>query len=426
MAADLPQEKNLPVLFLLMVMTLPLGLPVWGSLIVSDFCLIAFLLVLFGKAWRWRRIGAPAAMDGSAAFFFRPTWFDLLFMVFCSFAFFGREGPVFPGTFFRDLGAICFGFLIFRSTLVFSRHSQSRGAILRRFSMVFSLLLVFLSALAVFRSFGVDGLHSPFFSASGFLLWPFRNPNQLGFLLLGAFPLLLSVISRSPCLRFFMYCLGALVGSSLGSRGAFFLILSQIFLLEMFFSRGDFSMGSSLFKGFLTGCLVMIFVWLSPLPSFQRATGNFEKFPLGLEEIRQKTFAEAFDCISLWGKGMGLGCFKRFHRYEIHNTPLSILVECGMGGALSALFLVAFSLRSAVSGLWQRNERVRRQAFVIILALGCFFCLSFFQNLTRTRMVWFLLGLGASFQPAFLRRMSLPVATGFSSPPAGIVPVQSS
>ncbi|EKD83833.1 MAG: hypothetical protein ACD_39C00418G0001 [uncultured bacterium] len=177
---------------------------------------------------------------------------------------------------------------------------------------------------------------------------------------------------------------------AIASRSAFWLCLFEILYIE-FFVYAKKMAAHNILKGLGLFCIMgTLLVFFGEDFNFQRSLGQLEASPLLFDEPRMMILRKTLQTLPAWVQGYGLGCFKASNELEIHNTPLSILVETGFMGFISALMFVLTIFQS----LW-RTDSAGHQMIKkgLMLSFAAIIFHSLFRNLLTNRAGWFILAL---------------------------------
>jgi hypothetical protein len=353
----------------------PLGLPLSSGLVIGD--LPAFVLILFSLA---------GILAGESRSFGKTEgWFT--FLVGCSLL--GTEVTRVPEFYLKELSSVLFLFICLKITADFlSSEEKLARATLFTANATTTLLIINCIALLSHYTLGSE-LTRPFFSGGEKLSWPFEFSGQLGISLTILFPLALCTRRMSEAARLLLYAVMILNAGAIASRSVFWLSIFQILYIE-FLIYTEKSYARNAFKLLLLLCAVGTLLMLfGENYSFQRSLGQIEKSPLLFDEPRIATLREALRTLPNWLQGYGLGCFKAFHKLEIHNTPLTLLVETGFAGFFAAtafivsIFITFWRSRLRFSLIWHGQML----SFLAVLTN------SMFRNLVTSRVSWFILAL---------------------------------
>jgi hypothetical protein len=194
--------------------------------------------------------------------------------------------------------------------------------------------------------------------------------------------------------------------TEVGARGIFWISLFEIFVIEMFIFKEAQMKRNALKAAILLATIIAVFCVLSGEFSLKRSLGQVKNFPMAYDESRVSTFRKAVNTMPDWFSGYGLGCFKNKHPFEIHNLPLSILVETGVFG-----FAVAFICYIiATWPIFLRNISFLKPKFHPCLTLSILIGLlvGMLHNLTTNRSFWLILALSYSISQITAIRNSDP------------------
>jgi hypothetical protein len=212
---------------------------------------------------------------------------------------------------------------------------------------VFIIFLIFSAIIILLRAIGFNELTDSYFryqiNYKGF----FRITNQLAIFLVCLWPLAIIGFSQKPASRFILYFIFFITLSYTASRSGFWIGLGQTLMIEAVLFRKNQS--HYLLTRFcsLIAIILLVISIMATLPAMNRSLGNKKNAALTIDKYRVSNFRDAFNQAGAWVSGYGFGCFDQVYRWEVHNTPFSILVETGIAGLLAAtlgflIFLNAF------------------------------------------------------------------------------------
>lgn len=354
---------------------IPFGLPLTHGLVISDLPAIALILtsiigIIKGNAIR-----------------FSKTEACFVFFVGCSLL--GAEITRVPAFYLYELSAVLFLFACFKISANFLQSKKRLEHAVRLTGNAVALhLLINTIVIASHNFLGFE--FNSFFSGGEKLSWPFAFSGQLGISLTIIFPLAVCSRNFTTLQRFLLHVMFLLNTGATASRSVFWLSLCEVLYLE-FVVYTQMSSVRKIFKALLLLCVVgLLIMFFGESYNFQRSLGQVETSPLLFDEPRLGTLRDALRTLPTWLQGYGLGCFKAFHELEIHNTPLSILVETGFAGFVATTMFI--------STIFLCFWRARKKA-VILLWHGLFMSFvavlvnAMFRNLVTSRICWFILAL---------------------------------
>jgi hypothetical protein len=359
-------------LWLAYFLLLPFAIPVKYGLVLGDLPALVLISIALIKSASFFRFSATEA------------WFALLIGI----SLIGCEVTRVPAFYGTELAALLFLFACGKITADYLVDQHKLAMAIKLVSLsVIAVLIINTAAVSLHNL--TDGERAgSFFSTSGKLSWPCEFSGQLGIALNILFPLIFW--QRQPTAkRFLLYGMLALNTGAIASRSVFWLSTAEILYLE-FFLHGDNKPGKIVAKLLLLLCMAgMLTLYFGESYSFQRSLGQLEKNPLLFDEPRLISLRAALRTLPNWLQGYGLGCFKVFNHYEIHNTPLSLLVETGFIGFFAGCMFLA----NIFMIFWRSPERGSPLWHVLLLSLIALAITSLFRNLVTSRVSWFILAL---------------------------------
>lgn len=354
---------------------IPFGLPLAHGLVISDLPAVALIFLSF--------IGI---IKGSTICFNRTeAWF--VFLIGCSLL--GAEVTRVPNFYLYELSATLFLFVCFKIAADFLKCKERLGHAARLTGNAVVLhLLINTIAVACQNHFGFE--FDSFFSGGEKLSWPFEFSGQLGISLTILFPLAICSRNFTTFQRFLLHAMFLLNTGAIASRSAFWLSLCEVLYIE-FVVYTQTSSAGKIFKSLLLICVVgLLIMFFGENYNFQRSLGQVEISPLLFDEPRLATLHDALKTLPTWLHGYGLGCFKAFHQLEIHNTPLSFLVETGFPG----FFAAAMFIGSIFLHFWRaRRETAGLLWHGLLISFAAVLVNAMFRNLVTSRACWFILSL---------------------------------
>jgi len=354
---------------------LPFGQPLTRGLVIGDLPAIALMVISFAAVFRGKlpEIGKTEA------------WF--IFLTGCSLL--GIELTRAPDFYLKELTSMVFLFVCFKITADFLNSEERLAKAIELTGKAAATLLLINSVVLLSHKTMALEFTSRFFSAGEKLSWPFEFSGQLGISLTVLFPLTLCARRLTGIQRAIIYSMMLLNTGAIASRSVFWLSMFQVIYIE-FFVYAENSTKRNIFKLLLLACAAgLLVMFFGESYSFQRSLGQLESSPLIFDEPRVATLREALRTLPTWLQGYGLGCFKAFHELEIHNTPLSLLVETGFAGFLAATAFIA----SIFIAFWRSRLRHSLLWHGLLLSLIAVMANGMFRNLVSSRVSWFILAL---------------------------------
>ncbi|HOY66718.1 MAG TPA: hypothetical protein PLP29_07495 [Candidatus Ozemobacteraceae bacterium] len=370
------------------LLLLPLGIPLFTYLVPSDLCLA------FGLA------------AGIAAHIQRPSHrlpeprdtgsFPAAALAFGGFCLLGSLVTGQPGAVAFELVSIAWLAL---GAWMISRVIPSPdawNAAVHRFNLLFLPVLLFCVAGLASHWVGWDAWTGGVFSFRLYL--PFRFPILLGAYLIAAHPFAVIWPGMGSAKRMMYNILFIIAVSGVGARSCMLVAIGQVVWSEL---RSDAEMKPVL-PGWLRLALALtafgaIGLLLADELSFQRSFGLSGVPALAQDLPRERQLDRALTHLDDLLIGIGPGCFRAIHGEELHNTPLNLLVETGIGGFLTAHAVLLAALLPVIRGLRARGADERRRAAALLGAVAGLYLLGLFHNLLRNRFVWLVLALALAW-----------------------------
>ncbi len=373
-AADAPDRFSwLWVAFFLLI---PAGFPLYSRFVLSD---LPAMIIVAGLLLRLIFVSPP-----------KFSIIDAWFLFFVGTSALGREVATVPGAYFFELLAVVFLFACFRAVaeILSSENALSRAFTLVGNSLIFILALNFL-AVIVQRTGISPEFASVFFPGNAEkLCWPFQFSGQLGLSLTILFPVCIGSRSFTLPVRLLLYIMFLVNTGATGSRSVFWIALFEIFYAE-FFMHKTLSVQKNFMKGLALCCSTgLTLLFFADDFSFQRSMGQIDASPLFFDEPRWNQIRLALRSLPVWLQGLGLGCCDFVFKTEIHNTPLSLIVETGLFG-FGAACLFLFEILKAFYQANLQQHHLLKKALAMSLLTICFH--AFFRNLVSNRACWLIL-----------------------------------
>ncbi|EKD80924.1 MAG: hypothetical protein ACD_39C02090G0004 [uncultured bacterium] len=376
----------------------PFGMPVSMGLVIGDLPAFGLLFLTLAKA-----LSGNPITSGKA-----EAWFVLF--IGCSLL--GIEVTGVPDFYLRELLAVLFLFACFKVTADFlnNRDRFERATAITGYAVI-SLLVI--NTLAVLSHNNLTYELTKSFLPDDKLSWPFEFSGQLGISLAVLYPICICIRNWSSPHRLIMHLMLIVNAGAIGSRSVFWLCLCEIFYVEAFI----FSTKSAVINVFKIIALLFsigtVITFFGESFSFQRSLGQIKEIPLLFDEPRMMILRKALRTVPTWFQGYGLGCFKAFHGIEIHNTPLSILVETGFIGLVSAACFIGSILLAFWRSRTSQNALIKHGLALSVFAI---LCNSMFRNLVSSRACWFVLALCYCFRH-FQKDGAIDVPANLGIPP---------
>ncbi|MBU1109248.1 MAG: hypothetical protein KKB51_21395 [Candidatus Riflebacteria bacterium] len=285
--------------------------------------------------------------------------------------------------------AMLFLFVCFKITSDFldSRERFDKAVVLTGNAMA---ALLAINTITVFSYNTLAQELTGFFFTSAKLSWPFEFSGQLGISLTLLFPVCLCSRSFPWLQRVLLYVMLIVNAGAIASRSVFWLCLFEIIYIE-FFVYAKKVAAHNILKGLGLFCIMAaLIVFFGEDFNFQRSLGQLEASPLLFDEPRMMTLRKTLQTVPAWIQGYGLGCFKAFNELEIHNTPLSILVETGFMGFISAFMFIVTIFKSI---WWIDSAKHQTIKKGLIISFAAILFNGMFRNLLTNRACWFILAL---------------------------------
>ncbi|MBF0544870.1 MAG: hypothetical protein HQM08_10575 [Candidatus Riflebacteria bacterium] len=360
------------------LLTLPFGFQLIPQIVIADF------FALYGIFTFLKKVVAKEIP------LFEKS--DSFFVCFLGFSFFGADILFFPRNFLFELVTLLFLFGLYKSVSWEIRSIKSFREAINLLNYLFFPLIITLGCVSILRMLGFSEISRLFYSQAGKIAWPYSFSNQLGAYLIGGFPFAAGFYSTNLKKKIVMYSFFMIVIFETGARSVLGLALFEVFLLEFIavIESRNFSEKLAFAAIFFIFILFSLF-WANEF-AFKRALGALDNTPLTYDYTRSQNYSEALEAMNGWWAGVGLGCFKALHQFEVHNTPLSLLSETGIPG-----FMLFFIWLSGVFFPLLNSAIIRKcNGLMLAAAVLALFCLGFFHNLLRNRFLWTLLALGKS------------------------------
>ena len=134
--------------------------------------------------------------------------------------------------------------------------------------------------------------------------------------------------------------------------------------------------------------------------TFQRSFGIAGVEAFAKDIPRERQHERAFDHLPEWSTGIGLGCFKGRYGEELHNTPVNLLVETGIGGFLAAHAGLLAVFLPLLRGFRRMAEPWKTRVNALFCAGAGMYVLGLFHNLLRNRYAWLILALSIALSRA--------------------------
>ncbi len=186
------------------------------------------------------------------------------------------------------------------------------------------------------------------------------------------------------------------VVSGIGARSCMLIALFQVIWTELaIYGKEDSLLPKWLRMSLFMAAVLAAGLVLSGEFTLQRSLGTAGVTDLVNDEPRQRQLERAIEHIPEWTTGMGLGCFKVIHREELHNTPVNLLVETGIGGFAAAHGALLLIVLPVIRTLRNGTRAEKHRAGVLLSVVMSLYLLGLFHNLLRNRFVWLILALAA-------------------------------
>lgn len=370
-------SKSLWALFCAYIFCLPLGTPIYYRFVLVDIFAIIALAILFKNV-----------VIGSSLKFER---IDGFFGLFIGFSLLGLDISKYPYVYIFDIGSVIYLFCCFRMTSYIVCNEQILFKIIRLLGYALVIVLLINTLAVTINYFQFSNAFDSFFTRSQKLCWPFEFSGQLGIMLPLLFPVYLCTVSPVCWKRMSAYFMLVMCAGSVGSRSVFMLCIAEIVIIEFFHFRLP-SRPLTLLKNI---CFIIIvslpILLIGSIYPFSRSMGQLDSTPLTFDLPRYNNIISALDSGSFWLLGQGLGCFG-VDKLEIHNTPLALIVETGIGGFLVAI--IAFYIVSNTL-IFRKIYLSSCQGLIFGLRLALFSLIiqSLLRNLITSRVSWLILAL---------------------------------
>jgi len=383
-----PTDAGLPAWLRWYLFLLPLGLPLFTHFVPSDLCLGYGLTLGLARLLKTPAIPLPDS---------RRIGLPLIAVTaFAGFCLMGTDVPSQEGAVAFELGSIAW--LAVGSWMISRQIPAGDGLdeAVRWMNSLFLPVLLFCVAGLATHWAGWDEGTSGVFAFRLYL--PFRFPILLGAYLIAAYPFAVVWTGLGMIRRIIYNILYIIVVSGVGARSCMIVAIGLVAWSEF---REDADR-TAVFLGWLRLALGLtvfgaIGLLLADEFSFQRSLGLSGVPALAQDEPRERQFGLALAHLAEGATGIGPGCFRALHGEELHNTPLNLLVETGLGGFVTAHAFLLAALFPVLRG--QRTIGVvgRRRAAALLGAAVGLYLLGLFHNLLRNRFVWLVLALAIAW-----------------------------
>ncbi|HOT28695.1 MAG TPA: hypothetical protein PLU72_10940 [Candidatus Ozemobacteraceae bacterium] len=366
---------------------LPLGIPILTYLVPSDFCILAGIAASLA-GFRRENAGQPRLGH--------PASFLLAWIGFC---FLGVLIPDHPDFFAFDIASTLWVVL---SALCVRHGLRDREGIdqaVRELNKLFLPLVLFCIGGLAAHWMGLDDWTGGVFSFRLYL--PFRFPILLGAYLVAAYPFAVIWTGLPFKRRIVHEILYLIVISGIGARSCMIVAIGQVIWTEWNTAQDSRTLFPRWlrFGVFFTAACSAGLV-LSSEFTFQRSLGVAGVEAFAKDVPRERQYERAFDHLPDWITGIGLGCFKGRYGEELHNTPVNLLVETGIGGLLAAHAGLLAAFLPLAAGVRRMAEPWKTRVNALLCAGAGLYVLGLFHNLLRNRYVWLVLALSLAMSHA--------------------------
>lgn len=374
---------------------LPLGIPIFTYLVPADFCILVGMACSIAALRAGRQDGAgpaaerlvprPGGFAPAASFLIAWIGFSCLGVLipdhpdFCAFDF--------GSTIWVLLSALCIGYGL--------TDGDDADRAVRELNKLFLPILVFCIAGLATHWMGLDAWTGDVFSFRLYL--PFRFPILLGAYLVAAYPFAVIWAGLPFKRRLVHEMLYLTVISGIGARSCMIVAIGQVVWTEWNAVQDSPARLPRWlrFGVFLTAACSAGLV-LSTEFTFQRSFGVSGVEAFAKDMPRERQYERAFDHLPDWTTGIGLGCFKGRYGEELHNTPVNLLVETGIGGVLAAHAGVLAVFLPLIRRFRRMAEPWKTRVNALFCAGAGMYVLGLFHNLLRNRYVWLVLALSVA------------------------------
>ena len=326
------KNSKLPLTLSLYIILFPLATGLIGdSFIVSDIFFLSFIFLCLIEILYQKR--------------FRLISLDAFFLIFVSLTTLGETISTHLQAYLFEVSSFIYMYIGARCISGHINTPEKLKSFISLIRKMFLIFLLFSTVLIVIKSLGFNQLTETFFKHQMKYKGFFKISNQMAIFLICLWPVTVVGLTEKPVWRFSLYFLFFVVLSYTASRSGFWIGIGQTILIEAILcgKKQNKFLLTRFFS--LIAIILLVVSIMATLPSMKRSLGNIKKAGLTIDQPRVKNFRNAFNASKFWLSGYGLGCFDQNHRHEIHNTPLSVLVETGIFGflILSLGFIVFFN-----------------------------------------------------------------------------------
>jgi len=380
------KAASLPAWLSWYLLLMPLGIPLFTYLVPADLCLVVVLVMCLGSRWQEGIPRLPAPAD--------VRWEAALFVAFLGFSLLGVSVFQNSDSYIFDLVSVLW---LFTGAWLIQSELKTDALVatgVSWFNRLFLPVLLFNLAGMATHWLGLDEYTGGVFSFRLYL--PFRFPILLGAYLITAYPF--AVAWRMLSFRKRMAAgIGFLtVVSGIGARSCMLIAVFQVIWIELVIYGKERSLFPRWLKMslFVAGVLVAGLM-LSGEFTLQRSLGTAGVKDLVNDEPRQRQLECATEHLPEWMTGIGLGCFKVVHGEELHNTPVNLLVETGIGGFATAHVALLLIFLPVIRKIRYGTRVEKHRAGILLCVALSLYLLGLFHNLLRNRFVWLVLALAA-------------------------------
>ncbi len=353
---------------------MPFGVPLFARLVPSDFFILAASFSIFFS--HKRKNLKLCRLDG-------------LFLIFLGVSVFGKEAFFYPRSFIFEVSSIIFLYFSLRIVSSEIPNEEKLESFLNLLRISFIAMLAVNTVAIFFKLAGFKLFNTILFNPTLRLKGAFSLPNQLGITILLLAPIVFYKGTDGLVKRMLIFSMMLLNTTEIGARGIFWISIMEIAIIELFIFK-EVKLKKNLLKMLvLSVTVVTVFCILSGEFSLKRSLGQIKNFPMAYDESRISTFRKAVNTMPDWLTGYGLGCFKNNHPFEIHNLPISILVETGIFGF--SIALIGYILSTLHIFIRQKVYSIPNfyPCFKMSILVGL--TIGMLHNITTNRCFWLIL-----------------------------------
>ncbi|MGM0598308.1 MAG: O-antigen ligase family protein [Candidatus Rifleibacteriota bacterium] len=382
MERGVTDDSAFPLPLSLYIIFFPIAIGILGpSFIVADIFFLLFIFACLIKAFIRKQ--------------FTIISLDAIFLIFLGCTAFGNNITAHLPAYLFEVASLVYMYAGSRCILSQIDSSEKLNQFIDLIRKVFIIFLLFSAIIIIFRALGFNHITESFFKYGKNYKGFFNFTNQLSIFFACLWPITIIGFSEKPAWRFFFYFIYLVILSYTGSRSGFWIGLGQTTLIEILFCNKKQSAFLVARAFGLAAVLFFVITIMATMPSLNRSLGQNKDASLSLDQPRIINFRNAFNNSKSWLSGYGLGCFDQVYRFEVHSTPLSILVETGICGFLSlSLGIIIFAnafLRASPDRSLPNLKKALIISYLGIIGIGTV------NYLFRNRSCWLLFAITLVF-----------------------------